>query len=298
MSAQNTNLSTLSDSDLIRLYRQETSEVKKTTIFNTLLYGRKANGKSWHKNILTHCSNEVKKFRFCNWIDRDDLYQVVLKKFHETVVRNFDVDSKFCFSTYVWWAINSSINRLIQEFKTKKRIKDMQPGENINLDATFENNKSFGEIISSDSQFGAIKTLNKTADFDDTLFYRNLINFIKEDIKEQDDTIDIDKMLKTELIYLIKHNECNNRYLTEICERYNVELNEVYNMITVLTEDLEKRVFRDFINLVQHGINDDEVLLIKHKCKKDFINKSRQKMNERIREKIKELNLSVEEVFN
>jgi uncharacterized protein (DUF2164 family) len=298
MTVSGTNLSTLSDSELIKFFRKEQSKSEKDKVFNFLLFRQRADGKSWHKNILTHVNKEVRKFAFCSFIDKDDLYQVVVKKFYETVVNNFDVDSSFCFSTYVWWAIQSSINRIIQEFKTKKRISEMRHENCVNIDEVYEKNKKFEDVISQDGSFGSLKTLHKATSYDDVLFYRELIGRIKEYLTKEED-IYIDAMLKRELIYLIKNNEDNNYYLNEISERYNVPIDELRKMLDVLQDNLEKRLFSDLINLYEHGIKDDEVLTFKYKCPKIFINKTRKMMSKKIKEKITgELNFSIEEIFN
>jgi uncharacterized protein (DUF2164 family) len=297
MVVSGTNLSTLSDTELIKLYRREQSKLEKDKVFKFLLFRQRADGKNWHKNILTHVNKEIKKFAFCSFIDKDDLYQVVVKKFHETVVASFDVNSNFCFSTYVWWAIQTSINRIIQEFKTKKRINEMRQENCVNIDEAYEKNKKFEDVISQ-CGFGNLRTLAKITSYDDILFYRELICRIKEDLTKEEE-IKIDEMLKRELVYLIKNNEDNTYFLDEISKRYRVPIDEIKRMIDVLQNNLEKRLFSDLINLYEHGIKDDEVLTFKYKCPKTFVSKTRKAMSKKMKDKLEqELNFSVEEIFN
>lgn len=291
MTLSGTNLVNLSDTELIKLYRSEVEKVNKDKIFNFLLYRERQDGKSWHKNIKTHISKEIKKFYFCNFIDEDDLYQIVLKKFHDTIVKNFDVNSNFCFSTYVWWAIQSSINRVIQEFLTKKRKNEMNKAENVDIDEF--------DSISQSQNFGFIKTLEKKIGYDEVLFYRELIRKIKNDLSVEDDDNINDKILRTELIYLIKHNEDNFYYLNEISKRYKLSMEEIRGKIGVLRANLERRLFIDLIHLYEHGVRDDEILTYKYKCTKNFVSKARKHMNEKMKEKIQtELNLTTADIFN
>jgi DNA-directed RNA polymerase specialized sigma subunit len=283
--------SSFTDNELVSLYRNETNKIKQDKIFNALLHRKRKGKNSWHLNILKHVQSELYKFSFCNYIDKDDLYQCVLDNFISAVNKEFNIEKNYCFSTYAWILIQNSINREIQKYKTKKRNTEMITTSNVEVNQQYGDNKVWGDVISSE-QVGEIKTMDQTASFESRYFYSSIIKFLKKSLQQEE--IIIDDNVKKDLLKFIKYKKSTIR---DIAIKHNILVKDIVVLKEKLAKNLEKEIFTDMINLIECGVKEDKPLVDKFCVSKEQITKYRHKMNVNFSKVLGRMGLSTSELF-
>jgi len=112
------------DEEMIALYRHEnTTEAQKGKIFNLMLT-RKRNEKtsSWENVIRKFVRWRLSKSRKCFDIyDEDDVVQRCLCCLFKAISEKFDASFNVKFSTYMYTALQKTVNRIMVELRKKKR---------------------------------------------------------------------------------------------------------------------------------------------------------------------------------
>jgi len=99
-------LETLTDSQLVKLYRKSGND-QKENILDFLLYEKKNGRKSWYYKILSNII-WIKSKLDIEYLD-EDLRKEIEKKFQEILEVSFEIGSSYGFSFYAHKAINSVI---------------------------------------------------------------------------------------------------------------------------------------------------------------------------------------------
>jgi len=115
----------ITDESLIAQYRlPQTTETKQTRIFKILLNRRRENDSknSWHIVIKKYVKWRISKSKHgFDIYDEDDLYQRCLCCLYKAVSEKFDFDYGVKFSTYMYTALEKTVNRVMVELRKKKR---------------------------------------------------------------------------------------------------------------------------------------------------------------------------------
>lgn len=116
------NTAQLSDELMIVEYRRHAKAADKTKVFKLLLSRRRGEKSSWQIVIKKYVSWRLSKARNSfDVYDKDDLCQRCLCCFYKAVSEKFDVDRGVKFSTYMYTALEKTVNRVIVELRKKKR---------------------------------------------------------------------------------------------------------------------------------------------------------------------------------
>lgn len=110
------------DEEYIKLYRETTSDSEKERVFSLMLNRRREEKSSWdiviRKFVRWRLSKAKKIFDI---YDEDDLVQRCLCCFYKAVSEKFDFSFNVKFSTYMYTALNKTVNRVLVELRKKKR---------------------------------------------------------------------------------------------------------------------------------------------------------------------------------
>lgn len=110
------------DEEYIKLYREATSDNGKARIFSVMLNRKREEKPSWEiiirKFVRWRLSKAKKIFDI---YDEDDLVQRCLCCFYKAVSEKFDFSFNVKFSTYMYTALNKTVNRVLVELRKKKR---------------------------------------------------------------------------------------------------------------------------------------------------------------------------------
>jgi RNA polymerase sigma factor (sigma-70 family) len=112
------------DEQLIIKYREPgTSDAQKSKIFNQVLALPRDEGKnSWQVTIKKYVKWRISKFKNgFDIYDEDDLCQRCLCCLYKAVSEKFDFSYQVKFSTYMYTALEKTVNRVIVELRKKKR---------------------------------------------------------------------------------------------------------------------------------------------------------------------------------
>jgi len=112
----------LSDEQLINDYRIQQTAAQKTRVFKLLLSRRRQEKSSWQMVIRKYVSWRLSRSKNSfDVYDKDDLYQRCLCCFYKAVSDKFDLARGVKFSTYMYTALEKTVNRVIVELRKKKR---------------------------------------------------------------------------------------------------------------------------------------------------------------------------------
>ena len=111
------------DEQLISKYREiTTTKNQKTKIFKDLLNRKRGDRSSWQVSIKKYVMWRMMSGRNAFDIyDRDDLSQRCLCCFYKAVSEKFDLLRGVQFSTYMYTALEKTVNRVMVELRKKKR---------------------------------------------------------------------------------------------------------------------------------------------------------------------------------
>jgi len=110
------------DEEMIKLYRDSTTETAKEKIFSQMLSRRREEKSSWEIIIRKFVKWRLSKAkRIFDIYDEDDLVQRCLCCFYKAVSEKFDFSFNVKFSTYMYTALNKTVNRVLVELRKKKR---------------------------------------------------------------------------------------------------------------------------------------------------------------------------------
>jgi DNA-directed RNA polymerase specialized sigma24 family protein len=112
----------VSDEIIIKQYRDAVSKNQQTRIFKELLARRRGEKNGWNVIIRKYVSWRLMQARGAfDVYDKDDLYQRCLCCFYKAVSKQFDFDRGVKFSTYMYTALEKTVNRVMVELRKKKR---------------------------------------------------------------------------------------------------------------------------------------------------------------------------------
>jgi RNA polymerase sigma factor (sigma-70 family) len=115
----------LTDEELIAQYRDsQATEAKKVQTFKVLLARRRENDakSSWDSVIRKYVRWRISKSRKgFDIYDEDDLYQRCLCCLYKAMSEKFDFSFGTKFSTYMYTALEKTVNRIMVELRKKKR---------------------------------------------------------------------------------------------------------------------------------------------------------------------------------
>lgn len=119
------------DEEFIIAIRAEPTQVKQDRIFNQFLFNAHAAQKhSWDVTIRRYIRWRMKQSRSGFGIyDEHDLYQRCAFSFYKAAYKKFELDRGVKFSTYIYTAIEKTINRVSCELRKKKRTVEMHDKE-------------------------------------------------------------------------------------------------------------------------------------------------------------------------
>lgn len=262
------------EKELIIAFRNTNDKRKQDKIFNTILFKRGVNGKTWDQIIKNYVS--YNKVRFAQFKDRteNDFYQDIVIALHKQISKWFNVEEKVCFSTYAWFVINCAFNRILQLLSTKKRKSSLVK---IELD---DPNTSWDETISME------KTNMCHNSFEDNFIKKNLCDYIQRmfDLKE----IDAPEELKQEMLKVIREKSTMKNSLYSLAKKYNLNIEKVFLLEKDLRDNLKNSMFSDIIRNFKYDINGDDFIADKYKRSKGHIIKMKRQVSLVIKSKLKE----------
>jgi len=263
------------EKQLVLKFRDSSSKRERDKIFKTILYKRGVNGKTWDQIIKNYVS--FHKHRFLQFSERNesDFYQDIVTALYKQIVKWFDVEKDFCFSTYAWYVINCAFNRVLQSLSTKKRKPNLN---NIELD---DCDNSWSETISIE------KTQLPQTNFEDDLIKKNLCNHIQEIFKLK--PIDAPDALKQELIEIIRDKSIIQNPLYALAKKYDISIRKIFILEKEIRENLQNSMYNDIIRNIKYDINGDEDIAKKYKRSKGHIIKMKKNISTVVKSRLKEL---------
>lgn len=122
-------MSFIRDEELIAEYRKlETTDIQKTKLFKHMLERDREKQSSWDKTIKKYVRWRILKMSGgFDIYSADDLYQRCLCCFYKAMSEKYDLqrtDTKF--STYMYAALEKTVNRVIVELRKKKRTIELE----------------------------------------------------------------------------------------------------------------------------------------------------------------------------
>jgi RNA polymerase sigma factor (sigma-70 family) len=117
------NMTEKTDEELILDYRNEAAtDALRDKIFSTMLSRRRVEKPCWETIIRKFVRWRLSKAkRIFDIYDEDDLVQRCLCCFYKAVSQKFDFSFNVKFSTYMYTALNKTVNRVLVELRKKKR---------------------------------------------------------------------------------------------------------------------------------------------------------------------------------
>lgn len=150
----------VSDEVVIRQYRESDSKSQQKRIFNELLARRRGEKNGWSVIIRKYVSWRLMNARGAfDVYDKDDLYQRCLCCFYKAVAKQFDFDRGVKFSTYMYTALEKTVNRVMVELRKKKRtieingkrISPQRFTDSLNQPIGEDSKMMFDEVIADES---------------------------------------------------------------------------------------------------------------------------------------------------
>lgn len=263
------------EKQLVLKFRDSSSKRERDKIFRTILYKRGVNGKTWDQIIKNYVS--FHKHRFAQFTERSesDFYQDIVTALYNQIVKWFDVEKDFCFSTYAWYVINCAFNRVLQSLSTKKRKPTLNKVELDDCD------NSWNETISIE------KTQLPQSNFEDDLIKKNLCNYIQEMFKLK--PIDAPEQLKQELIEIIRNKSIIQNPLYALAKKYDISIKKIFILEKEIRENLQNSMYNDIIRNIKYDINGDEDIAKKYKRSKGHIIKMKKNISTVVKSRLKEL---------
>jgi len=294
-------LNNLSEDQLVKEYRKTPSRKLKSKIFELILFRKRRNGKSWHDNIQIHVRENAFRIDFYNTsFEKDDLYQEVLKAFQKMIERWYDPDSKTSFSTYMWYVINTAVNRVFQTSRTKKRNIDGNMSQKmIDINGEYSKNRKVAEVLSDKGNgsflFNYEKGLMSKICTPEELFLRkDLFNYL-ERIFDEEKIIESELSNRiSELIYKQKRKVADEVF-ENIATEFKVSVKEVYNLKEKIERNFEKKIFKDILRFITLEIKNDGILAEKYGCSRGQITKMKQKLSKICKRQFKIDNISMQD---
>lgn len=284
----------LSEVELIKLYREETNQRKRDKIFNVIFFGKNNGGKNWHQYIRGHAiQNKYRSDYYDSGFDVDDLYQEIVQAFMKVLDKWFDLKSKFGFSTYVWYAINSAVDRVFQSSKTCKRY--ISKGSQLEINQQIWNENIKVSDVVAREPFGNFRAIEKESGIEQIFFCKDLLNYLKEAFIQEE--VEVSENLKNELLTFIRDKTVSPKILENLVTKYDMSEDEMMILKYKLSKNLEKQMFVDIIKFIEKDVKDDEALATKYNCSRSQITKYRQKLIEVFKKKMKTADLSLSEFF-
>lgn len=260
--------------ELVRAYRSTESRKLKNKIFNTILFERGVNGKTWDKIIRNYIS--FNKHKISNFKDRseEDFYQEIVIALHKQVETWFNLEKNICFSTYAWYVINCAFNRVLQHLLTQKR--KITSSNSVELD---NDEFSWDESISKE------KSLLPTVSFEEEHEKKDLCNYIKGlfEIK----SVEAPKGLKDELEVIIKEKSTMQNSLYSVAKKYNYEIEKIFKLEKEIRENLKNSMFCDIILSMQYENKTDEEIASQYNRSKGHVVKMKKYLSDQVKIKMR-----------
>jgi hypothetical protein len=271
------NLTKISENELVLRYRASSNEREKNKIFNTILFERGTSGKTWDVIIKNYISYNKFKYKHIVDYNENDFYQEVVIALHKEVEKWFNPNEQVKFSTYAWYVIHSAFHRVLQSLSTQKR-KVAYQSNNIDLD---NNDVAWDEMISSE------KIMGKFVPFDEELENKDMCEHIQDifELKE----VNIDPVLKDELIKVIKNKSVIRGSLYTLSKKYNVPVEELFKIELIIRTNLKNSMYNDILLFMKHGINADKEIAKKYNRSKGHVIKMKRQLGQIVRTKMKEM---------
>jgi len=204
--------------ELIKQYRSdESSEYQKTKIFKQILGTQRDNNKnSWQVTIRKYVKWRISKLRNgFDIYDEDDLYQRCICCLYKAVSEKFDFSFNVKFSTYMYTALEKTVNRVIVELRKKKRtieIIEIKNNEIITkkISPRFFTD-SLSKPISDENSLTLMDVLSEPND-DISENQANLADFILKKCKEYLTPMQWDVFIRNDIQGLISGKELAKKY--------------------------------------------------------------------------------------
>lgn len=292
-------LKDMTEIELIEKFRNTDDENLKSLIFKIFLFEKRSKGKTWNDNIQIHIQNNLFRlttsFYDTNHLDEQDLYQEILKSFHLMIKKWYDTNSTTSFNTYAWYTINAAVNRVFQKSRTKKRNIEDFDSKPIKLNHVCSENSKYVDIIST-SQFGILKVDKNIVDSTEHIFFcKDLLEYLLNGFNEEEVIENTD--IVEEMTEIIENRKMKQEQIVEMADKYDVDISEVVRLKRKITNNLEKRMFKDIVQLMKLNVRDDGIIASRYNCSRGQITKMKQKLTEACKRKLKADDLTIQDCF-
>ena len=105
---------------LINLFRKETNIKKRDKIFENILTKKDEKGRSWSWKIKNYIKQNKYKIQERSNLTDEDIYHEVLINFFETIAKHFNPNKNFKFTTYGWYVIVNTLNKINQKLYSRR----------------------------------------------------------------------------------------------------------------------------------------------------------------------------------
>jgi len=265
------------ENELIIKYRAAVDKRQRDKIFRVILFQRGVKGKTWDTIIKNYVS--FNKPKYAHILDRDenDFYQDIVIALNKQIETWFDPKKGICFSTYAWYVINCSFNRVLQLLGTQKR-KVQYLKNNIDLD---NDESAWDESISTES------THLPQVSFESEIEQRDLCKVIQKMFALQ--KVKAPEDLKQDILSVIRNKSTMQNSLYSIAKKYNKDIEEIFKLEMILRENLKNAMYNDIILSMQHDVNSDEVIAKKFKRSKGHVIKMKRQLSSIVKTKMKSM---------
>jgi hypothetical protein len=280
--------SSLSEIELIKLFRNEQNQRIRSKIFNVFLHKKFNDKKSWHERINYIVNKNKLRLNYHNcYFDAEDLYQDIICALMKMLSNWFDVESDKGCSSYILRTIETYCNRVFQSMKTFKR--KLNVSYTIEVNDEVNDSKKVHEMISDQNDSSLYKTFEKKTSFDKILAYHDLFNFLKDMFKQE--PVNVSSKLYNKIIIFINEKRKDNE-LVKIASEFNKKVEQIKNLKDIIEKNIEKQMFLDILIIMKKDLK-SEVLMKRYNCTKDDLTKVRQKFSSIAERKLKEVGISL-----
>jgi len=284
----------LCEKDLVRIYRSTEDQKIKNKVFKIILFERGCGGATWHQiihNFIQQNSNRLRKY---NMLSENDLYQEACTHLHIELEKWFDPDVNWCFSTYTWDTLKTSMNILFKRYEKIKR-KTSSNMYNIEINNLYGEHMKYEEVISQQA-VGKLQTRRKEDNKETIYFQRVIVEHINKKLALTD--MEIPEELIKDLLNIIKMKANTKEVLEYVADKHKITHKKFIELKKIFVEEFEKMMFKDIINYSFWGIKNDGLLSKKFNRSRGQITKIKYKLHDFAKKELKsKFDLTVDEVF-